>query len=332
MVWRKSQKINRIKEMTFKWDATETQWFVDQIYKMMLEQNPDWRPDGECGKGDSIGRSFLAYFIYGDPRFLEGIEACWERVDRKGLRRFLFGKYYYQGYRYPHRYPGEKGLSRDHLTYTLIAFKFAGYSDAFLKDFVKHLRWRISDFAMFTPDLWLWAHAIANIKPYTILFPPVSWIAMKASSIWNKALYKYSGFGEESHQDDFIKLLNSFKPKMIQKLTKKFYPIFALHIQAWQYKLLKDSKWKKRLQKVSLSICPKHNYAIQLLLDSPNPPTQEQVDGYKSMTGGRWTGILNPWLNDRNLEIQKNPERLEYNVMDVDYLKKLYYTIQCSDI
>ncbi len=315
----------------FSWEALDTYWFVDQINKMMLIQNPGWNLEGDNGRGDAIERSFLAFVLYGDPRFLDGIEACWEKVERKGIRRFIFGNYYYQGYRYPtHDHP--VGLSRDHLTCTILAFKYAGYSDEFLKDFVTHLRWKISDFAMFTPDLWLWVRAIANIKPYTALFPPISWIAMKVSSIWNKALYKYTDFGEESSQNDFIKLQNSFKPKRIQKMAKKFYPIYSLHIQSWQYKLLKDSKWKKRLQKVSLEICPKHNYVIQLLLNSPNPPTQEQVEGYESMKGGRWTGILNSWINDRNIEVNKDKESLKYNVLDVDYVRKLYYTISCSDI
>ena len=317
----------------FKWDAEGTQWFVDQVYKMMLTQNPSWKPDGENGKGDSIGRSFIAYFCYGDPRFLEGIEDCWEKVERKGwLRRLLFGKYYYQGYRYPHRYPGEVGLSRDHTAYTILAFKYAGYSDEFIKDFVKHLRYKISDFARFTPEMWLWARATANIKPYTTLYLATSYVVTKLSGWWNSRLYKYTGFGEESHQDDFLKVQNSFKPSRVHKVLKLFYPIYALHIHAWQLKVLKDSKLKRKVQLAALDICPKHNYVVQLLLDSPNPPTEEQVYGYKSMKGGRWTGILNTWVNDRDLSINKNKEELAYNVQDVDYVRKLHKTVSCTPI
>jgi hypothetical protein len=42
------------------------------------------------------------------------------------------------------------------------------------------------------------------------------------------------------------------------------------------------------------------------------------------MTGGRWGGILNIWWNNRCLEIVKDPKLVEYNVMDVDYLKYLW--------
>lgn len=315
----------------FDWESQDSQWFVDQVHKMMLEQNPDWNPTGTNGEGDAIGRSFIAFFTYGDPRFLDGIEACWEKVERRGIKRLLFGKYYYQGYRYP-THDFETGLSRDHLAYTVLAFKYAGYSDEFMKDFVRHLRWKISDFQKFTPSLWLWVRAAANIKPYTTLFLLQAWLISKLNAWWNKSLYKFTGFGEESHQDDFIKVLNDFKPSRVQKMTKLFYPIYALHFGAWKLKVLPESKLKKKVQKAMLPMCPKHNYVIKILLGYKDLVTQEEVDGYKSMTGGRWTGILNTWLNDRGLEINKNKDRLKCNVQDVDYLKKLYYTISCSDI
>ena len=317
----------------FNWECTTSAYFVDQENSMMLGQNRPWDPDGNNGKGDSIGRTFLAYFCYPDARFMDGIENCWERVERKGwLRRLLFGKYYYQGYRYPKPYKGEVGLSRDHLTYTLLAFKYAGYSEEFLKDFVKHLRFRISDFSLFTIDLWLWTRVIANIKPYAALYYPIQWLSLSMSSLLNRYMYWRSGFGEESSQEDFVLIENGFKPKSMVRMASMFYPIYALHQQAWQIKLLPESKWKKRLQKVALSICPKHNYVIQLLLDSPNRPSEEYIKSYKMMTGFRWSGILNSWLNDRDMRIIEDRQLLEYNVLDVDYLKKLYYSIQCKKI
>ena len=50
------------------------------------------------------------------------------------------------------------------------------------------------------------------------------------------------------------------------------------------------------------------------------------------MLGFRWSGILNTWLNDRDMRVITDPVLLEYNVQDVDYLKKLYYTIPCTPI
>jgi hypothetical protein len=317
--------------MVFNWEATETNWFVDQNHNMMMDRNPNWDPNGDHGAGDAIGRTFMAYYTYGDERFLEGIENCWEKVERKGwLKKLLFGKYYYQGYRFPDKDPNRTGLSRDHLTYSILAFKYAGYSEEFLKDFVKHLRWKISDVAKFTPDLWLWTRVISNLRGFKWIYYPIQWITLKLSSTWNRKLIRYIGIGPERHQEDFIPIPNDFKPKRIRKLIKKLYPIYALHIQSWQIKLLPDSNWKKRLEKAALGLCPEHNYAIQLLLRDPFRPSKEDVENYKSMRGGRWTGILNPWINDRDIHIETNKERLEYNIMDVDYLHRLYNSVSCT--
>ena len=315
-------------------DVDYTQWFVDE-YHMMMAQNPSWKPDGDNGAGDSIGRSFMAYVWTGDPAFLEAIESCWVKKRRKfWLSRKLFGEWYYQGYRHPKFVEDPSlqgvGLSRDHELYTLLAFKYAGYSDEFIKDFVKHLRFRISERFLMTINLWLWMRVIAGMKGWGILYYPIEWLTEQGSSLWNRFMAWYSGFGPEVPQDDFIIIPNNMKPKRMVKIARKYYPIYALHQQAWQVKLLKNKWWKRALQKPLWKITPEHNYVIKLLLEHPDRPTKEQVDGYQSMTGGRWTGILNPWMNDRDMKIIKDPKRLEYNVQDVEYLRKLYYTISCN--
>jgi len=316
--------------MALNWEATETHWFVDQENKMMLTQNPGWNPTGGNGKGDAIGRTFIAYYLYGDERFLEGIESCWERVERTGIKRLIFGKYYYQGYRYPHRFPDELGLSRDHLLYTLIVYKYAGYTEEYLKEFTSHLRFRISKFASFTPELWWWKKAISGSKFHLWLYLALTVPVLKVSRWWNKMIYKYVPFEEESHQDDFVLIQNNMKPERIKKWANRLYPIYALHQHAWQLHLLPDSKRKRKAQKIAFDICPKHNYAIQMILGFKDMVDPENVFGFKSMTGGRWTGILNPWINDRDMSMQTNPVRLTANVQDVEYVQKLYNTIHCT--
>jgi len=315
-------------------DVKYTEWFVDD-YNMMLAQNPSWRPEGDNGRGDSIGRSFRGFFTYGDERFLEGIANCWVKVERKyWISRFLFGKYYYQGYRHPAFAQGidpqPVGLSRDHLVNTVLAFKYAGYSEEFMKEFVTHLRFKISDFALMTINLWLWLRVLAGIKGWGILYYPIEWMVMIVSSLWNRFMYWRSGFGPEQSQDEFVLIPNSMKPKSMRRMVKLFYPTYALQWQAWQIKLLPNKWWKKALQKPLWKITPRYNYVIKILLDHPDRPTKEQVEEYKSMTGGRWSGILNPWMNDRDIRIIEDQKLLEFNVLDEDYLKKLYYTISCD--
>jgi len=317
--------------MAFNWEATKTQWFVDQDYNMMLSQNPGWMPNGGNGKGDAIGRTFVAFYCYSDDRFLEGIESCWEKIERKGfLKRLLFGKYYYQGYRYPHRFPDEVGLSRDHTIYTILAYKYAGYSREAIKEFTTHLRFKISDFALFTPELWLWRKAVYGSKIHTWLYLSISLIVTELSNLWNKFVYHITPFEEECNQDEWIKIPNDMKPERIWKWSKRLYPIYALHQHAWQLKVLPDSRLKRRVQKAALKICPKHNYVIKMLLGFKDIVTHEQAFGYRSMHGGRWTGILNPWINDRDLDEITDPERLEANVQDVDYVRTLFNSLQCE--
>lgn len=308
--------------MKFNWEEKDSYYFVDTENNMMLRQNYAWQPDGDMGKRDAIGRTFRAYFTYGDNRFINGIESCWIRIERtKKLKRFLFGKYFYQGHRYPtfdHPVP----MSRDHVAFSIIAFKYAGWSDEKLMEFVSHLRFKISDFAKFTLNLWVWRKAVAGSKLHEFLYCLFQIPTLSISYVWNKLIYKLAGFDEESHQDDWEKIPNGDKDKKIKFYVKLLYPIYALHNVAWQIKVLPNSWGKKLLQKICLKITPKHNYVIKMLLGDYKSFTSGDIDSYQPMRGARWTTILTPEINDRDVEIIKNPS--SYNNLDVDYLRKLY--------
>jgi len=308
--------------MSFNWEAENTQWFVDQENKMMLAKDPAWNPDGNNGFGDAIGRNFVTYVCYKDKRFIEGIKKCWVKVKQKGLMR-LFRKWKYQGYRYPHRYENEVGISRDHTLYTVLAYKYSGMPDKELNKFVKRISFKLSKAALQTIDMWLWMRVISGSKFWKPLFYLMSWCELAFTASWEKLIEKIYKLGPEVHQDDFHHMQNGDKPKRIQRAIKLYYPTYALIIGAWKIKMLPDGKWKKKLQKQALRLVPKHNYLIQILLDSPNMPTQEIIDGYEPMNS-RWGGILNVWKNDRDLQKIIDPVRLEYNVMDVDYLKVVW--------
>jgi len=313
--------------MALNWESTDSEYFVDQENKMMLRKNPAWNPNGEQGKGDSIGRTKDAYFIYRDYRFIEGIESCWVKVERKGIKRLLFGKYYYQGYRYPTYARGEEeesaGLSRDHLLNTILAYKLAGKTDKEIWEFVKHLKWKISPFAKHTIDLWFWERAMAGRRFAKWFSPRLTYVVMKFTAWWQKKVQNFSGIGPdfEENQDTFRFMQNKDKPKIIPKVCKLLHPAYALHQQAW-ITLFYEGKWQKKIQDVIYSISPKYNYAIKLLVNHPEGISEEDIMSYKSMKGGRWDGIMNIWWNDRTLEINKNLD--EHNILDVDYLRKLW--------
>lgn len=317
--------------MAFNWEATETHWFVDQKYNMMLTQNAFWDPNGENGKGDAIGRTFISYFTYGDERFIQGIESCWKKIERKGwFSKLLFGKYYYQGYRYPHRYNHERGLSRDHLTYTILAYKLSGYSNKSLKEFVNNLRFKISDFALFTPELWAWKKAMYGSKFYLTLYYLMNIPVILFNNLKNKIIYKIVPFEKEGKQENWEIIYNEQKSEKVKKWAKRLFPIFALHILAWQLYFLPNSKIKKLTQRICLGMTPKYNYVIKMLLGFKDKVNKEDIDKYKSMMGGRWTTTLNPQINNRYLILISDPKLIESNTLDIDYVKKLYNTIQCK--
>ena len=318
---------------TFNWDATGTYCYVDQENKMMLVKNASWNKNGDNGKGDSIGRSKDAFYIYNDYRFIEGIEDCWIKVPNKGIRR-LFRKWHWQGYRYPTYANGTEinsgdKLSRDHLKNTVIAYKYAGKTDKEMWDFVKRLRWRISKFAMFTPELWLFVRLLSGRKFATWMYPRLTFIVKVVTSWWQLRVEKKSGFGPhfEEDQNTFKLLQNSFKPDCINHCSKKLHPIYTLLQNSQQARYIKNDKWKKKCMEQIYKITPTYNYAIKLYVNHPEGITEDMIMSYKSMKGGRWSGIMNIWWNDRSLYINTNEEEIEYNVMDVDYIRKLWETL-----
>ena len=313
--------------MSLNWNAIDTYYFVDQKYKMMLRQSHNWSPL-DFGEGDSIGRTFISYFNYDDKRFLEGIENCWVKKESNRFWKLLGKKYYYQGYRYPTHY--DEDMSRDHLSYTIFALIYSKYySKEKLKEFIKHLKFRISKKFTFTINLWLWTRAAYGSKFYEWLFYTIDIRFFKFVRLWNKIIYKITPFNEESSQEEWNKTQDKYKPKSKReiKFGNLLYPIYSLHQQAWKLHFLRDSKRKKKLQKICLDMAPEHNYVIKILLGDKKSFTKEDVYNYKSMTGSRWTGILNPQLNDRDINIITDEKLIEFNIQDVDYVRKLYLTI-----
>jgi len=335
------------------WNATNTLHYVDQENKMMISQNEEWNPTGNNGKGDSIQGSFEAFYTYGDKRFIEGIQNCWVKhegaLPKKTSKWWIIqklynfshfitkltprGKYYYQGYRYPTHYDND--LSRDHTSYTIIAYKCAGYSDKQMKEFVIHIPFRISKKFRFAPDMWLWARVMANIWWAKPLYYFTEIITMSITAIYRAIVFKFFDIEDEYSQNEWEEMIrNGELDTKPEKYTKVWWfnplPFYAMHIYAWQLHYLKDGVGKEILLSIGRMMCSKHNYVMQILFKFEDRPTREQVYNYKAMRGGRWTTSLTR-LNDRGLFVIENhyskeitTKLLRANVMDVDYLRTLY--------
>jgi len=317
---------------TFNWEATESQWVVDQLNKMMLGQRPNWAGGGIGGEGDAIGRSKDSYFAYGDPRFVEGVKNCWLKKERKTwLGKLLFGKYYYQGFRYPTPEYYEKDMSRDHTSNTFVLMALAG-EDAWAKEIASNIKWVITKKHVnskgkkigthsFGPGLWAWMKAkFAKKWWWWPVFYISSFIELIMYWIQNGLVYLLGWFSRELLQEDYNAWTMSLQKqsKWRQGLAKISYPVFALQLFAWQTFILKDNPFKRLLQLMAWPLIPRYNFLLKLLFNV-GKVTKDDVLNYKCMQGGRWTTPLNE-LNDRDVKIITDPKRLEYNVQDKDLL------------
>jgi len=311
----------------FDFDAQDTAFIVDSEHHMMLGMCYLWATNCDKGKGDAIGRTYEAYYVYRDERFIEAIKKCWVKVPKNN-------GYYYQGYRYPSYASGEEkepvGLSRDHTLYTILAFMESGMSDKDLKEFVTHIPWKISERYSQTIDLWLWMRAQSGIWWAKILSSIIDIPILTISVLINKIVYKLAPFKEEMSQDDFYIIQNGDKDKKWHKWSKILFPSYAMVQTAFKLNYAKPGLYKSIMSWLLLKITPKHNYLMRLFLNDKNIPTKEQVYGFKPMMGGRWSGILDPYINDRDLHIMTKEQYpnldtlLRANNLDVDLVRIVY--------
>jgi hypothetical protein len=305
---------------SFNFDTTGTAYYVDPKYHMMLQINQLWDPTGDNGKGDSIGRTFESYYTYRDKRFIDAIKSCWVKIDNKN-------NYYYQGFRFPTH--DSNDMSRDHLFNSVLVLIASGHTEDEIKEFVTHVPWKISDKYNQTLDLWLWMRSISGIWWAKVLSPIVDITLMSINVLWQKICYAIAPFKPELSQEEFCSTPTPTKTKWIKTIGSALFPSYTMTQVAWKIHFTKNSISKTILKWLLLRIANKHNYVVKLLLDD-STVTKEQVYSYKSMMGGRWDGILNPYINDRDLHIIDDTRYSNYkqllssNVLDVDLVRSIY--------
>lgn len=300
--------------------ATDTVYYVDHQYHMMLQINQLWDSTGDNGKGDSIGRTFEAYYTYSDKRFVTAIKSCWVKINTKT-------GYYYQGYRFPTH--DDKTLSRDHYLNTILTLIASGHTETEIKEFVTHVNWKLSEKYNQTLDLWLWSRAAAGIWYAKILSPVIDIALLSINVLCQKFCYAIAPFKPELSQEEFCSTPKPVKTKWLKIVGTALFPSYTMTQMAWKINFSKKSISKSILKWLLLKIVNKHNYVVKLLLDD-STVTKEQVYSYKPMLGGRWDGILNPSINDRDLHIIDGTRYANYeqllsaNVLDVDLVRKIY--------
>lgn len=261
--------------------------------------------------GDIIGRTFRAFLAYRDINMITAINPCWS----------IFPKYCI-GIRHP-EFP-EKPMSRDHYIYTLCALKESNIWWAKHKIYLicKYIPWRVANMHRFTLSLLFWSKAINGSRLAELCYYIIEILTARLYYVpLFKLGYFLASYGEEVHQDDWKTLYIQNDPKWKYWINRWIYPAFAMLYSGFQIRALGDNfpRLKKALKKSYAPMVGKTNYVQRILFDLP--VTKAQVESYKPMIGGRWSGNLNK-RNDRFLYTPK--DTWEYNNIDKDLLIFLY--------
>ena len=262
----------------------QTTYFTVDSYGMMLR-------GGEVG-GDCIGVTFDAAFAYGPKHFWQALLSCVKD-----------GKVY----RHPSLVGGANDCSRDHVSYLIMALRLGKI------DFGPIIKWKFSDTTSLSLPLW------AYLRGYYFLY----YLLQIAQSLflwpWFKLVYWMSGFEREPNQWVYLNRSPYERSDWDKWWTNLLYPrSYILYNHSFQVYFLPPSFGRRVLQKIFLSLAPKHNYVIKLL--NGGKVDENGVFNYEAMTDDRWTGTFVKERNGRPHSLTGD----EDNTIDVDVLKKLY--------
>lgn len=280
---------------------------------LVLGQNRPWNPNGDHGMGDCIGTTHDAYRAYGYKRFIYGIENCFDDVDSRTI----------VAYRHPSMFDIKPNtMSRDHVAYALCAFKVGG-NEWFINQMATKMRWRISDKYTFTPDLWLYMHALNGSTLAEGLYYGIAIPYMTANMIWKNLVWGLLKVQKEVPQSKWDSLyMQMDRPNWQRKLIGSVFPMYSLFQLSFMLDVMRDSWAKKLLQRILRTGVDKQNFVVRMLLGDKKV-TKEEVYDYKPMWGGRWTTYLSE-VNNRDLRVINDPKILSGNCVDRDLVRTIY--------
>ena len=265
----------------------ETYYYVDE-YNMVLTKGND------TSYRDSIGRNFDAYIAWKDKRFIEGV------IDS------LFSFPTMQ------RHPAYEtnDISRDHISYALILFYISGYHTEFYK-LIDKLKWRISSIHTMR-GMYLFVKSFRS-RIFRTLFYIVKFPEMLIYRAWNYVIGKIVRIKPERTYDQWYPEIVNNKTAIQTKASNLIFPVYALHNFAWQLNIMPQTKVNRLLKRLCLPMAGKTNYVIKCLLNGNID--HDDISRYGSMTGGRWTTILNEFC--RRTVTKLDPQD---NELDKDFL------------
>ncbi len=275
-------------------------WHLDDFFMFLAGQDPNsWK--------DSIGRNFRAFVAWGDLRLLDAIKRCFLSQTSANFQR------------HPHHHTGE--LSRDHLSYALIAFLYAG-KKAWFFEVADKLKWQFNHRHSLR-GMYLWIKSFYGVG-WRTLFYAVKIPEMLLMVLINWAVRKWANVKPERSQDDWDLDITRVRTNKQKKAFYMCVPAYVLHIFAWQLYVMPDTFFNRLLKRITLPLAGQHNYLIRHLLGAD--VNIYKVSRYKSMTGSRWTTTLDE-LNNRHVEIMTWQDISENN-LDRAYLHGLFLKVR----
>jgi hypothetical protein len=261
-----------LSELTYDPNTKETYWYIDDHGMVVIRgKSKSWR--------DSIGETFDALVCYEDEELLRAIIDCLVFNEDGSVTAF----------RHPAHITDD--MSRDHVIYILLALKLFGQD--LLHQVTEGLGYQISDKHKFSIDMWYWMKSLTGSKKYRRLYYLVAIPWMIFTVVWNKILYIIGDFQPEADHATYEFTPNYLKPEIQIQLHDMIFPAYATYKLAWMLFVMPDTWAKKVMQWLTMRITGRYNHVIQYILNRKNVADDIDISNYESMSGGRWTAMLN---------------------------------------
>lgn len=203
--------------------------FIDK-YGCLLQQNSHGTCV-ECGKGDALWRTALAFIAYKDQQFYNGMMACFDKNKTIGEPNSI------------KRHPSldENDTSRDQVIMLLVAL-FLKEDGKECQELASKLKFRISTRYSWSVSSWFWVKMLSGKSWYQYL-----WSILTCFTA--------------------CMFLVNFPFKWLGITNSKWYPyLFSAHLTAWMLYVTPNNLFKWFASKIMLAGIPKSNLLIRKLL------------------------------------------------------------------
>ncbi len=211
----------------------------------------------------------------------------------------------------------EVGISRDQVSAAIICAEIRGlyYCSQRIR---KSLKWKLSDFHSQTIDFWLWHKSLDGSWWYRNLFLLLTLIQVFFIIPYNGLLRFFTGFETVDQANYTPRDLT----KSQLKISKWMYPEYAWFILCHQVITVKNTKFRRIVEKVMSWGTERNNWVLLTLLGSYKG---EMPENYRSMSGIRWNNRLDGSANSTTYFLSEEERAgIDMDKMMLDNARHIY--------